>query len=272
MAGQRIRDPSTTAMLDTGELQFKDESDPDWGPPPPPNGDIPPTDFQPINNGQPVSQTEITETQVPADGQVQYVPVVTVNAEIPGEEEVTTDHIPANAEGKVRTTRYGRTVQWPNRWGDYHCYTSQQQVNLNILCQFCRFASFVSLAEPKTVAEALKDPEWVNAINKLEDEGTVIRNKARLVVKGYNQQEGIDYDETFTPVARLEAIRLLIAYSTFHGFTLQQMDVKTAFLNGVLKEEVYISQTPGFEDRDYPNHVYVLDKALYGLKQAPRAW
>ncbi|CAM8975443.1 unnamed protein product [Rhodiola kirilowii] len=113
--------------------------------------------------------------------------------------------------------------------------------------------------------------KWVFR-NKMDDKGVVVRNKARLVVKGYNQQEGIDYDETFAPVARLEAIRLLIAYSTYHGFSLQQMDVKTAFLNGVLKEEVYVSQTPGFEDKDHPNHVYVLDKALYGLKQAPRAW
>ncbi|CAM8908291.1 unnamed protein product [Rhodiola kirilowii] len=82
--------------------------------------------------------------------------------------------------------------------------------------------------------------KWVFR-NKMDDKGVVIRNKARLVVKGHNQQEGIDYDETFAPVARLEAIRLLITYSTYHGFTLQQMDVKTAFLNGVLKEEVYVS-------------------------------
>ncbi|CAM8933886.1 unnamed protein product [Rhodiola kirilowii] len=85
-------------------------------------------------------------------------------------------------------------------------------------------------------------------------------------------KEGIDYDETFAPVARLEAIRLLIAYSTYHGFILQQMDVKTAFLNGVMKEEVYVSQTPRFEDHTHPDHVHILDKALYGLKQAPRAW
>ena len=97
-------------------------------------------------------------------------------------------------------------------------------------------------------------------------------NKARLVVKGYNQAEGIDYDETFVPIARLEAIRLLIAYTTHKGFKLYQMDVKTAFLNGYLKEEVYVEQTPGFEDASQPDHVYKLDKALYGLKQAPRAW
>ncbi|CAM8980299.1 unnamed protein product [Rhodiola kirilowii] len=297
MNGQRIKDSSTTAMRDAGELQFGDESDPDWEPPSP-NDDILPTDVQPVN------QTEIAEIQDPADGQIQHVAEVTVNTEIPGEEEVTAGPTPADPEGEVRTTRYGRQTRRPDRLGDYQCYTSQQQVNINSLCQFCGFASFVSLAEPKTTAEALKDPEWVNAMqeelhqfernkvwrlvptpkdmnvigtkwvfrNKLDDKGIVIKNKARLVVKGYNQQEGIDYDETFAPVARLEAIRLLIAYSTYHGFTLQQMDVKTAFLNGVLKEEVYVSQTPGFEDRNYPNHVYILDKALYGLKQAPRAW
>src|ERR1044071_2617692 len=108
--------------------------------------------------------------------------------------------------------------------------------------------------------------------NKLDDSGTVIRNKARLVAQGYNQQEGIDYDETFAPVARLEAIRLLVAYAAHKGITLFQMDVKTAFLNGVLEEEVYVKQPPGFEDVDHPEHVYYLDKALYGLKQAPRAW
>ncbi|CAM8999605.1 unnamed protein product [Rhodiola kirilowii] len=113
--------------------------------------------------------------------------------------------------------------------------------------------------------------KWVFR-NKMDDKGVVVRNKARLVVNGYNQQEGIDYDETFAPVARLEAIRLLIAYSTYHGFTLQQMDVKMAFLNGVVKEKVYVSQTLGFEDHSHPDHVHILDKALYGLKQAPRAW
>jgi hypothetical protein len=100
----------------------------------------------------------------------------------------------------------------------------------------------------------------------------VTRNKARLLAKGYSQVEGLDFDETYAPVARLESIRILHAYATYHGFKLYQMDVKSAFLNGPIKEEVYVEQPPGFEDSEYPNHVYKLSKALYGLKQAPRAW
>ena len=100
----------------------------------------------------------------------------------------------------------------------------------------------------------------------------ITRNKSRLVAQGYNQEEGIDYDETFAPVARMEAIRILISFATFMGFKLYQMDVKSAFLNGDLKEEVYVKQPPGFEDAELPNHVFRLNKALYGLKQAPRAW
>jgi hypothetical protein len=100
----------------------------------------------------------------------------------------------------------------------------------------------------------------------------VTSNKARLVAKGYSQVKGLDFDETYAPVARLESIRILLAYATYHGFKLYQMDVKSAFLNGPIKEEVYVEQPPDFEDSEYPNHVYKLSKALYGLKQAPRAW
>jgi hypothetical protein len=100
----------------------------------------------------------------------------------------------------------------------------------------------------------------------------VTRNKARLVAKGYSQVECLDFDETYAPIARLESIRILLAYATYHGFKLFQMDVKSAFLNGPIKEEVYVEQPPGFEDSEYPTHVYKLSKALYGLKQAPRAW
>jgi hypothetical protein len=100
----------------------------------------------------------------------------------------------------------------------------------------------------------------------------VTRNKARLVTKGYSEVEGLDFDETYAPVARVESIRILLAYATHHGFKLYQMDVKSAFLNGPIKEEVYVDQPPGFEDSECPNHVYKLLKALYGLKQAPKAW
>jgi hypothetical protein len=92
------------------------------------------------------------------------------------------------------------------------------------------------------------------------------------MAKGYSQVEGLDFDETYAPVARLESIRILLAYATYHGFKLYQMDVKSAFLNRPIKEEVYVEQPPSFEDSEFPNHVYKLSKALYGLKQAPRAW
>jgi hypothetical protein len=112
--------------------------------------------------------------------------------------------------------------------------------------------------------------KWV--LCNIQDEHRVVtRNKARLVAKGYSQVKGLDFDETFAPVVRLESIRMLLAYVTHHNFKLYQMDVKSAFLNGPIKEEVYVEQPPSFESEDYPNHVYELHNMLYGLKQAPRA-
>jgi hypothetical protein len=171
------------------------------------------------------------------------------------------------------------------------------------VAHFCEHYSFVSSIEPYRVEDALRDSDWVltmqeelnnftrnevwhlvprpnqNIIgtkwvfrNKQDKHGVVTRNKARLVAKGYSQVEGLDFGETYAPVARLESIRILLAYATYHGFKLYQMDVKSAFLNGPIKEEVYVEQPSGFEDSEYPNHVYKLSKALYGLKQAPRAW
>ncbi|GJW34293.1 retrovirus-related pol polyprotein from transposon TNT 1-94 [Tanacetum coccineum] len=107
---------------------------------------------------------------------------------------------------------------------------------------------------------------------KLDEYGDVLKNKARLVAKGYQQEEGIDFEESFTPVARIKAIRIFIANSASKNMSIYQMDVKTEFLNGKLKEEVYVSQPKGFGDPDHPTHVYRLKKALYGLKQAPKAW
>ncbi|KAJ9539198.1 hypothetical protein OSB04_031931 [Centaurea solstitialis] len=168
----------------------------------------------------------------------------------------------------------------------------------------CLYVNFISENEPKEIDDALRDPAWVSAMqeelaefiknnvwllvprprkrtiigskwifrNKLDEIGTIIRNKARLVAQGYRQEEGIDYDETFAPVARLEAIRLFLAFAAHMNFKVYQMDIKNAFLNGKLNEEVYVAQPPGFVDPKFPDHVYKLNKALYGLKQAPRAW
>ncbi|GJQ91440.1 retrovirus-related pol polyprotein from transposon TNT 1-94 [Tanacetum coccineum] len=133
----------------------------------------------------------------------------------------------------------------------------------------CLFVDFLSEEEPK---KGPKSYYKSGCLNKRDETGIVIKNKARLVAQGYNQQEGIDYDETFAPVARLEAIRIFLAFATYMNFIVYQMDVKSAFLNGKLKEEVYVKQPPGFESNEFPNHVCKLDKALYGLKQAPRAW
>jgi hypothetical protein len=171
------------------------------------------------------------------------------------------------------------------------------------VAHFCEHYSFVSSIEPYRVEDALRDSDWVLAMqeelnnftrnevwhlvprpnqnvvgtkwvfrNKQDEHGVVTRNEAWLVAKGYSQIEGLDFGETYAPVARLESIHILLAYATYHGFKLYQMNVKSAFLNGPIKEEVYVEQPPGFEYSEYPNHVYKLSKALYGLKQAPRAW
>nr|GFB39711.1 putative ribonuclease H-like domain-containing protein [Tanacetum cinerariifolium] len=135
------------------------------------------------------------------------------------------------------------------------------------------FACFLSQEEPKRVHQALKDPSWIEVYrNKKDERGIVIRNKARLVAQGHTQEEGIDYEEVFAPVARIKAIRLFLAYASFMGFSMYQMDVKSAFVYETIEEEVYVCQPPGFEDPEYPDKVYKVVKALYGLHQAPRAW
>nr|GEY77937.1 retrovirus-related Pol polyprotein from transposon TNT 1-94 [Tanacetum cinerariifolium] len=144
----------------------------------------------------------------------------------------------------------------------------------------CMFALTVSTAEPKNIKETMADSTWIEAMqeelhqfDRLQFwELIVIRNKARLVAKRYAQEEGINFEESFAPVARLEAIRIFIAYAAHKSFPIYQMDVKTAFLNGPLKKEVYVAQPNGFVDPDHPEKVYRLRKALNGLKQAPKAW
>nr|GEV56955.1 retrovirus-related Pol polyprotein from transposon TNT 1-94 [Tanacetum cinerariifolium] len=131
--------------------------------------------------------------------------------------------------------------------------------------------------EPKKVSQALDDESWVEAIqeellNKKDERGIVVRNKARQVAQGHRQEEGIDYDEVFAPVARIKAIKIFLAFASFMRFIVYQMDIKSAFLYGTIEEEVYVSQPPGFIDPRFPNKVYKVEKALYGLHQAPRAW
>ncbi|GJU45406.1 retrovirus-related pol polyprotein from transposon TNT 1-94 [Tanacetum coccineum] len=170
--------------------------------------------------------------------------------------------------------------------------------------EVCMYALTVSTIEPKNIKEAMADHSWIESMqdelnqferlqvweliprpegkniialkwlwkNKCDAENIVVQNKTRLVAKGYRQEEGIDFEESFAPVARLEAVQMFIAYAAHKNITIFQMDVKTDFLNGPLKEEVYVNQPEGFIDPEFPDHVYMLKKAQYGLKQAPRAW
>ena len=124
---------------------------------------------------------------------------------------------------------------------------------------------------PRPEGEHIIGTKWIFR-NKTNEEGNVIRNKARLVAQGYSQMEGVDYDERFASVARMESIRILLALACQLKFKLYQMDVKTTFLYGLLKRDVYVAQTKGFIDPHFLDHVLYLKKALYGLKQAPKAW
>nr|GEW28631.1 hypothetical protein [Tanacetum cinerariifolium] len=142
----------------------------------------------------------------------------------------------------------------------------------------CMFACFLSQEEPKRVHQALKDPSWIKAMQ--EELLQFKMQKVWILVDlpygkrsiGHTQEEGIDFDEVFAPVARIKAIRLFLAYASFMGFPVYQMNVKSKFLYDTIEEEVYVYQPPGFEDPENPDKVYKVVKALYGLHQAPRAW
>nr|GEX06972.1 hypothetical protein [Tanacetum cinerariifolium] len=146
------------------------------------------------------------------------------------------------------------------------------------LLQFCLFSCFLSQVEPKKVYDALQDPSWVEAMQeellqfKIQKVWTLVDYPKVLVAQGHTKEEGIDYDEVFAPVARIEAIRLFLAYASFMGFTVYQIDVKSAFLYGTIDGKVYVMQPLGFQDPTFPARVYKVEKAMYGLHQAPRAW
>nr|GFA70491.1 hypothetical protein [Tanacetum cinerariifolium] len=179
---------------------------------------------------------------------------------------------------------------------------TRKQLEINAI--WCYFNAFPSSIEPKNFKQAMTEPSWIDAMQeeiheferlkvwklvpcpdnvfliklkwiykiKKDESGGVLKNKARLVAQGFRQEDGIDFEESFALVARIEAIPIFIANAAHKNMAIYQMDVKTAFLNGELKEEVYVSQPEGFVDQDNLSHVYKLKKALYGLKQAPRAW
>nr|GFB82273.1 hypothetical protein [Tanacetum cinerariifolium] len=146
---------------------------------------------------------------------------------------------------------------------------------------FCYYDAFLTSVEPKNYKDALTQACWIDAMQKelhefkrlevkLDKLGGILKNKARLVARGYRQEDGIDFEESFTPVARLDAIRIFLAYAAHMYIIVYQMDVKTEFLNNILREEVYVSQPDGFVDKEDLNHVYKLKKALYGLKSSSR--
>nr|GEV92813.1 retrovirus-related Pol polyprotein from transposon TNT 1-94 [Tanacetum cinerariifolium] len=180
------------------------------------------------------------------------------------------DSSPAvQTRSKVKQTTTGESA--------FISYINDQQRDNHTDFLHCLFACFLSQIKPRSLAQALEDPSWVDAMQKemqqfMFQNGIIVRNKARLVAQGHRQEEGIDYDEVFAPVARIEAIRLFLAFASYMGFMVYQMDVKSAFLYGRIDEEVYVTQPKGFVDPQHPKKVYKVVKALYGLYQDPRAW
>ncbi|GJS22035.1 retrovirus-related pol polyprotein from transposon TNT 1-94 [Tanacetum coccineum] len=246
----------------------------------------------------------VTKSSSPTDNSIQIDTPPSMNIQPPSEPSTPTNaHAEENNDHQAEFTNpFCTPVQEIAESSSRNIVQTRRQLTTDP--EMYMFALTVSNAEPKNIKEAMADSAWIEAMqdelhqfdrlqvwelvdkpfgktviklkwlwkNKKDEDQTVIRNKARLVAKGYAQEEGIDFDESFAPVARLEAVRIFVAYAAHKSFPIYQMDVKTAFLNGPLKEEVYVAQPDGFVDPDHPDKVYRLRKALYGLKQAPRAW
>nr|GEU30792.1 hypothetical protein [Tanacetum cinerariifolium] len=199
-------------------------------------------------------------------------------------------HSEASSSGDISSTEstyVSQTLHHLNKWSKVHLLdnvignpsrpvSTRKQLATDAL--WCLYSSVLLKFEPKNFKYAITEDycvmiialKWIYKV-KLDEYGDVLKNKAWLVAKGYRQEEGIDFEESFAPVARIEAISIFIANAASKNMTIYKMDVKTAFLNGELKEEVYVSQPEGFVDPDHPTYVYHLKKALYGLKQAPQA-
>ncbi|GJT24609.1 retrovirus-related pol polyprotein from transposon TNT 1-94 [Tanacetum coccineum] len=217
---------------------------------------------------------------------------------------------PVVSTGSPSSTTVNEDAPSPNQGSSFRKIISELErpvstrLQLHEQALFCYYDAFLTSVKPKNYKDALTQACWIEAMQeelheferlevwelvprpdkvmvitlkwiykvKLDEMGGILKNKARLVARGYRQEEGIDFEESFALVARLDAIRIFLAYAAHMNMIVYQMDVKTAFLNGILREEVYVSQPDGFVDQDNLNHVYKLKKALYGLKQAPRAW
>ncbi|GJX10438.1 retrovirus-related pol polyprotein from transposon TNT 1-94 [Tanacetum coccineum] len=238
-------------------------------------------------NNDPFFGISILENDSKASSSSNVIPIVMQTA-APNSEHVTKwtkDHLLDNIIGELE--RHDST-----------------RLQLHEQALFCYYDAFLTSVEPKNYKDALTQACWIEAMQeelneferlevwelvprpdkvmvitlkwiykvKLDELGGILKNKARLVARGYRQEEGIDFEESFVQVARLDAIRIFLAYVAHMNMVVYQIDVKMAFLNGILREEVYVSQPDRFLDQDNPNHMYKLKKALYGLKQAPRAW
>ncbi|GJW58870.1 putative ribonuclease H-like domain-containing protein [Tanacetum coccineum] len=228
-----------------------------------------------ISTGSPSSTTVDQDAPSPSNSQTTHETQLPV---IPNDVEVDNHDIEVAHMGN--DPYFGILI--PKVPSDQSSSTNSIHIILHEQALFCYYDAFLTAIEPKTYKDALDfNPDWIEAmleeLNEFErleiDElGGILKNKARLVARCYRQEEGIDFEEFFAPVARLEAIIIFLAFAAHMNMVVYQMDVKTAFLNGNLREEVYVSQPDGFVDPDNPNHVYKLKKALYELKQAPRAW
>ncbi|KAL8155363.1 hypothetical protein AgCh_000663 [Apium graveolens] len=221
-------------------------------------------------NAQQILNKESTRKENQGNGNLSQTPDFDSTNSGGEREEESTNHT-NNEKNDEGTSQQTHTRKWdrshnPNTIiGDPNAGVRTRSATANK----CLHACFLSQVEPKKTEEALMDPDWISAmqeeLNQFE-RNKVWENKARLVAKGYLLEEGIDYDETFAPVARFEAIRMFLAFAAHSNFKVYQMDVKSAFLNGELEEEMYVQQPPGFENPEFPNFVYKLLKALYGLK------
>nr|GEY16675.1 hypothetical protein [Tanacetum cinerariifolium] len=246
------------------------------------------TPLNTITTPEPTSEVPIQAPTVTSSENINQEEMIEENAQIKNDEFVNIFYTPVQDRGKT-SSRHNKTsakIRWRVVYDRTHHHPLEQVIGnpsqsvrtrrqLKSDGELCMIALTVSRTEPKNIKEAMADSAWIESMQEelhQFDRLDVWELVDRPLSKGYAQKEGVDFEESFALVARLEAVRLFIAYAAHKSFIVYQMDVKTAFLYGPLKEEVYVNQPDGFVDPYHPDKVYRLKKALYGLKQAPRAW